>query len=531
MRNISRRDFSKTIAVGVGAAAVRPLSGLSTEESLKISPVKKPNIVFICSDQHSSRFTGYGGHQVVKTPNLDYIAGQGTVFSNAYTGNPVCVPGRTSMMTGMFASDSNSFCNSTVWDGSHPTWGTYLKNEGYYCRAIGKMDLNNDFDTGFDEIKTSHGHRSDPDLTSLFRRPLAYRFNERQNVNGEMRKDRHGDAEKTRLGLKFLREESANIKKPWAIYLGLTEPHPKFAALEEYYQMYPEYGVDMPNIPPGHLEELHLVFQELRHFKRIATPIPEDRVRRARAAYFGMITELDEYVGMVWNALEQSGGLKNTLFIYTSDHGESLGEHGLWLKNNLYDVSARVPLVIAGAGLPQNVKIDTPVAHVDVVATILELAGSGEYNKLRGHSLLPVLQGKSGDLPGFAYSESHSEGNCTGSFMIRKGDWKYIHFSWYNDLLFNVARDPGEFNNLIDKPETATIQAELKGILFSLVDPEKVTLRAFHIQEKMLADFSARMTEDELFDLLKGRLGYGQARILAKKCKRESLSCNFTNNE
>jgi len=284
--------------------------------------------------------------------------------------------------------------------------------------------------------------------------------------------------------------------------------------------MYPEYSVDMPNIPPGHLEELHLVFQELRHFKRIATPIPEDRIRKARAGYYGMITELDEYIGNIWDELEQSGELKNTLFIYTSDHGESLGEHGLWLKNNLYDVAARIPLVMAGAGLHGNVKINTPVAHVDIVATMLELAGSDAFNKLRGHSLLPLLQGKSTGHPGYAFSESHSEGNCTGSFMIRKGDWKYIHFTWYDHLLFNVTQDPGEFNNLIDKPETADIQDELKNILYSLVDPEEVTLRAFHAQEKILADFAERMTENELFDLFKGRLGPGQARALAKKCNK-----------
>lgn len=503
----------------MGTVIVNPLSGIPEEKSKTASIKKRPNIVFISSDQHSYKYTGYAGHNVVKTPNLDKIAAQGVVFDNVYTGSPVSVPGRTSMMTGMLASDCNSFCNSTVWDGSHPVWATYLKNDGYYCRAIGKLDLNNDFDTGFEEIKTSNGHRTDPDITSLFRRPLAYRVNERQDVDGGMRKARHGDASLTQLGLKFIQDESSHIRKPWALFLGLSEPHPKFIALEEYYRLYPEYNVDMPNIPPGHLEELHPVFQELRHFKNIATPIPEDRIRRARAGYYGMITELDEYIGKIWTALELSGELENTLFIYTSDHGESLGEHGLWLKNNLYDVAARVPLVMAGAGLPQNVKFSTPVGHVDLVATMLDLAGSGAFNKLRGHSLLPVIQGKSDDHPGIAYSESHSEGNCTGSFMIRKGDWKYIHFTWYNDLLFNLAEDPGEFNNLIDKPDTAGIQAELKNILRSLVDPEEVTIRAFHTQEKVLATLTGSMSEDQLFDLFKGRFGPGQGRALAKKLK------------
>jgi len=521
MKKITRRNFAKTVTAGAGTAVLSPLTGLSNESVPSISIKKKPNIIFICSDQHSYKYTGYAGHPVVKTPNLDRIANQGVVFSDVYSGNPVCVPGRTSMMTGMYASDCNSFCNSTVWDGSHSVWGTYLQQQGYYCRATGKMDLNPEFDTGFDEVQTGHGHSKNPDITSLFRRPVAYRYNERSIVNGGMRTKRHGDAAKTELALDFLREQLPKKDKPWAMFLGLTEPHPKYEALEEYYKMYPVYNVDMPNIPPGHLENLHLVFQELRRFKRIATPIPEERIRKARAAYYGMITELDEYIGKVWDELEKAGELENTLFIYTSDHGESLGEHGLWLKNNLYDVAARVPLVMAGAGLPQNVKIDVPIGHVDVVATMLDLAGSGASNNLRGKSLVPLLKGEAGKQPEFAFSESHSEGNCTGSFMIRKGDWKYIHFSYYDDLLFNLADDPGEFNNLIDKPETADIQKELKDILYSLLDPEETTLRAFYAQDKILSDFSENMSEEELVNLLKGRLGEGHARVLVRKCKEE----------
>jgi len=516
MSELSRRDFAKKLTAGFSAAAIT--LGASRQDA-QAKPKKKPNIVFICSDQHSYKYTGYAGHDIVKTPNLDRIARQGVVFTSAYTGHPVCTPGRASMMTGMFASDCNSFCNSTVWDGSHPVWATYLNEKGYYCRAIGKMDLNDDFDTGFEEIETSHGHRHNPDITSLFRRPVCYRQNERSNVDGKSRIERHKDAQRTELALEFLQQEADQLKKPWALYVGLTEPHPRFVALKQYYEMYPAYNMDLPNIPPNHLENLHPVFQELRRFKRIATPIPEDRIRRARAGYYGMITELDEYIGLLWDELERSGELKNTLFIYTSDHGESLGEHGLWYKNNLYDVAARVPLVMAGAGLPKGKVIDTPVAHVDVVATMLEMARSDAAEKLRGHSLLPMITGKQGNHPGFAYSECHSEGNATGSFMIRKGDWKYIHFTYYDDLLFNLADDPGEFNNLINKPEVADIQAELQQILHSLVDPEEVTLRAFQTQEKMLKEMAEQLTEEELFEKFRGRLGNGQARVLAKKCK------------
>ena len=516
MSEITRRKFGKSLAISLGVAA---LASAGSEKSLTAGAEKKPNIVFICSDHHCYKYTGYAGHSIVRTPNLDRIAKQGVVFTNAYCGHPVCVASRSSMMTGIYASDCNSFCNSTVWDGSHPTWGSRLKNAGYYCRAVGKMDLNDDYDSGFDEIETSHGHRHSPDITSLFRRPVAYRINERRDVDGGTREKRHQDASLTDKAVDFIQNESNKFEKPWALYVGLSEPHPSFNALRQYYEMYPLYNMDMPNIPSGHLEELHLVYQELRHFKLIAVPIPEERIRRARAGFYGMITELDEYIGRIWDELVKTNQLKNTIFIYTSDHGESLGEHGLWFKNNLYDVASRIPVLIAGTGLPKGITVNTPVAHIDLCATILDLGGAQVPPDLRGHSLLPLLNGRTEKAPNFAYSECHSEGNCTGSFMIRKGDWKYIHFTWYDGLLFNVADDPGEFNNLIDKPETREIQKELKNILYSQVDPEEVTIRAFKAQEKMLEDMKNSITEQQLFDAFKSRMGDGLAHLLAAKCK------------
>ncbi len=516
MADVSRRNFTKMMAGGIiSSAAVTSTIAPKNAQAAK----KKPNIVFICSDQHSYKVNGFMGHPIVRTPNLDRIAKEGVVFDNAYSGHPVCTPGRASMMTGMFAHDSNSFCNSTVWDGSQPLWSNYLKGEGYYCRAIGKLDLSDEHDTGFEEIETSHGHQYKPDITSLFRRPVAYRVNERPNVDGKPRNKAHKDAQKTQLGLDFLQKEAKDKKQPWALYVGLTQPHPAFVALKKYYDMYPTYSMDMPNIPPGFLEEQHLVYQELQRFKRIATPISEERIRKARAAYYGMVSELDEYVGKIYNELKQSGELENTLFIYTSDHGESLGEHGLWFKNNLYDMAARVPLVMAGAGLPKGKRVNAPVAHVDVAASMLDLAGSDGVEKLRGHSLIPMVFDQKGDHPGYAFSECHSEGNATGSYMIRKGDWKYIHFTWYDDMLFNMKDDPGEFNNLIDDPAAQDVRKELEGILNSLVDADAVTLKAFKAQEEKLNSIAKDKSVTDLFELFKGRLGDGLAMALAMKTK------------
>lgn len=521
---LSRKKSSKLMMAGLCRPALLLILLLPGKMKMQEDNAQNdlPNIVFICSDQHSYKYTGYSGRSIVRTPNLDRIAKNGVVFSNAYAGSPVCVPSRTSLMTGMFPSDCNSFGNSTVWNGSYPTWGIRLQKAGYETWATGKMDLNSNYELGFIQQEVSNGHGHSPDITELFRTPMMYRVDERSGVEGKPRSNRH--KKDTRLlhnALQYLQNKKPGTGRPWAAYIGFLEPHPPFVALEKYYNLYYPNLVDMPNIPPGHLEEMHLMFQRLRSSKMLDTPIPEERVRRAKAAYFGSITELDEYVGQLWDALEKSGQLKNTIFIYTSDHGEMLGEHGLWFKNNLYENAIHVPLIIAGGRLPKGKRIDVPVTHADLIYTLLEWTGAERPSYLRGHSLTSLISGKGlGEHPGYAYAESNSEGNLTGSYMIRKGNWKYIHFTWYDNLLFNLATDPGEFTNRIDDPSAKEIQQELKGILYSLVDPEEITKRGFQEQEEFLDSLVRELSTEELVDKLKGRLGEGQAKALVNKLKK-----------
>jgi choline-sulfatase len=416
----------------------------------------------------------------------------------------------------MYPSDVGAYCNSTVWDGSHPTWGKRLADSGYVNHATGKFDLNPDFDRGFIEKDVRNGHYSNPDITSLFRNPLCYRVGERPGVDGRPRDARHADEMRTRNALEFIKGERSGIDGPWTYYLGLSQPHPRFVALKQYYELYPLDEIDMPDIRQDDLENLHYVFQGIRSFKRIATAIADDRVRRARAGYYGMITELDEYVGQVYDALDEAGELDNTVFIYTSDHGEALGAHGLWYKNNLYEDAAHVPLVMAGPNIPAGREIDTPVAHVDLAATLLDYAGIDLPADFRGHSLLPMMSGDGpGDHPGWTYTESHSEGNCTGSFLIRKGPWKYLHFTWYDDLLFNVDEDPGEFDNRIDDPAVQPVVDELRMILNGEVETEQVTMDAFAAQGRKRAELAEGKTVEEFAGLLERRLGKGQAMALA----------------
>ncbi len=529
MASMSRREFNKKLTGGLLAASVAGPGAISLEAiSGWSSGERRPNFVFLCSDQHSAKYSGFAGHPFVKTPNMDRIAANGVQCSAAYCGSPLCVPGRSSMMTGLYASDVNSFCNSTVYDGSHPTWGKRLRDAGYYCWAVGKQDLNPACDLGFVESGVEHGHAKKPDITSLFRRPVGYRIREREGIDGGLQGESKGELEETgnrsisgrdeldtRTAVRFLKEEAPKLKKPWVAFIGLREPHPPWTGRREYYEDYLP-RIEVPRVSIDELEQLPLPYQVMRNFKRISTPIPEERIRRAMAAYFSMVSQLDDHVGEIYRCLEETNQIGNTYFIYTSDHGESLGEHGMWLKNNLYEGPARIPLLISGPDVPKGGTIGTPVSHIDLVATMVQWAGLQMPRELRGTSLLRMMNDKPEGGPQFVYAESHSEGNPTGSFMIRKGEWKLIHFSYYGDLLFNLKEDPGEKHNRVDDPSVHDVVAELQSILRQHVDPEEVTERAFATQEKVLRGFVEKMNEEELFELMRSRMGDGQARVMAR---------------
>ena len=509
MSKRSRRDFARTLAGGIGAAALSQASG---------SP-GRPNILFVCSDQHAFRYMGYAGHPLVKTPNLDRIAARGVVFENAYCQSPVCGPSRASLMTGVYASDVNSFCNSTMWDGSHPTWGTRLRRAGYHTEATGKVELNDDFDTGFKEVHARHPHRHGPDITTLFRRPPAYRvLGGRDVVQGRTRSRPHGDKATTQTALDFIRNGGRTLAQPWAYYVGLLLPHPPFLALRKYAELYPPEKIALPQATPAYFSREHQVMRELRNHFNLPEAVAREQVLAARGAYYGMISELDEYVGRLYDTVNEAGLLQQTLFVYTSDHGESLGEHGLWHKCSLYENSAHVPLVMCGAGLPEGKVVSGVVGLVDVIATMIDLAGVPRDSDLRGYSLRSLVHGGGGH-PGFAYAENHSQGNLTGSFLIRKGPWKYIHFTWFDDLLFNLDQDPYELHNRIREPGVREVLAELKRLLRTQVDPEEVTRRAFAVQEKFLKGLSRNRSEDQLAKMFERRMGKGLARILASKVK------------
>jgi choline-sulfatase len=320
---VSRRSLIQTAGLAVATA---PGIGALTVSSARRNP---PNILFILADNYNPNVVGCAGHPIVKTPNIDRLAARGTYFSNCYCGSPLCAPARATLFSGMFPSDVDSWCNATPFQGQVPTWGHRLQEGGYFCKATGKMDLTGRVDLGFEQIRTRHGHDTSPDVTALFRRPLCYRIDERPNIGLRIMRGEHQDESVTRTTLQFLAEQAPRLKRPWAMYVGYIGPLPGFTVEPKYAQMYDPADIELPMLPPGYLETLPLPWQATRAYKRIAEPIPEERQRKAIAAYYGNVTALDERIGRVLDQLERSGEKDNTIVIYTADHGRSLGEHGL----------------------------------------------------------------------------------------------------------------------------------------------------------------------------------------------------------
>jgi choline-sulfatase len=252
--------------------------------------------------------------------------------------------------------------------------------------------------------------------------------------------------------------------------------------------MYYPDNVDLPNIPEGHLDDLPPSAERLRRMFGFVGNWSDDEIKRARAAYYGLVTFLDAKIGHLMGTLEEQGLAENTVIIHTSDHGDMLGEHGLWRKMSFYEQSARVPLQISWPGkFAGGQRIGEAVSNVDAVATILDLAGIDltKWN-LDGQSLVTALNGDTSELNDVAISEHFAHGTDRAMGMVRSGNWKlcYDHDDPADLELYDLDNDPGEFANLAGVPEHSDIQERLLKILMDQWgDPDALTAKILRDQE------------------------------------------------
>ncbi len=462
---------------------------------------EQPNFLIIMSDEHGPMWSSAYGHPFVRTPNMERLAERGATFDAAYCNAPLCVPSRLSFMTGRYVSNCGGWDNTTPLPSDVPTWPYALRNAGYDAVLCGKMHLLGlDSRHGFSDQLAFEPHGGgylDPEAdrrrgqTNRGLHPL-YQWDEGVQIadppwrgvqeagagTGPMI---YADDTIEAAALEYIRD-SKRGDHPFALCVGFVAPHFPFIVPEPYYsKYYPEYA-DLPDNPPGHVEELPAAAVRLRQMFGF-DGYTDDDVRRARAAYYGLITYLDDKIGRLLDALEEQGLSDNTVVIHTSDHGESLGEHGLWRKMNLYEQAARVPLQISWPGrIAGGQRFSGAVSTVDTTATILDIAGvagdSAGYLRPDGDSLLPLMSGATDDWKDEAFVEHLAHGTDRARAMVRQGAWKlsYSHGNPPELELYDLDSDPGEFTNLAGLPDHREVQDRLEARIMEIWgNPDRLT--------------------------------------------------------
>ena len=458
--------------------------------------MKSANLIFIQSDNHNRAVTGCYGHAIVKTPTLDKIAARGVRFAASYSTSALCCPARAAMATGRYAYQTGYWDNAIAYDARIPSWMHRLRGQGHAVVAIGKLHYrSSDDDNGFtEEIMPMHlhegkgaiknllrGYDAEPRLTDDSKWQL---YTQRSGVGATHYQDY--DRQITAKAIEWLRANTARHAKPWTLKIGYISPHPPFTVPQRLYDLYPEDQMPLPaRYRPGDRPE-HPAARHLRDIDGYHDMTDERMLRRVAAAYFGLITHLDEQVAAVLKVVEELGLLANTRIVYTSDHGELFGWQGMFGKKSLYEGAVGVPLLIAGPGVPANRVARQLVSHVDLFPTVVECVGAAlaaSDHDLPGISLFPAANGNESQRQAFA--EYHAQGSKAGQFMLRVGDLKLIYHVGMPAQLFDLAADPLEAHDLVEEGRDGGRAKLFETNLRKICDPEKVDARAKADQRRM----------------------------------------------
>jgi len=426
----------------------------------------RPDILVFMSDQHNAGYTGFAGHPVVETPHMDSLAEAGTVFDAAYTACPLCVPSRSAMLTGHLPSKTGIFTND----------GAIREDQATFAHALGAA--------GYDVVLCGRMHFMGADQRHGFTRRLVGDYTPLLWGRYGIKRDDLGDFVETSAGkfakivgggtspvleydravvaaaIEYLEQDHA---RPQCLVVGTYAPHHTFVAPSELYQHYREI-VTLPESFTREVDTIHPVMALRRR-----DDWDEETVLRIRAAYFGMITNLDAQLGEVRQAWQQFTKRRGTrdVFMYLSDHGEHAAEHNMQGKGTFFECSARIPLVAAGEGVRAGGRVTSPVSILDVGPTLCELAGADGPPDPDGVSLTSVLAGGPGDAGRYVLSEfilRGGQGELVPGRMVRLGKWKYITYAGYeaHDLLFDLDADALELHNAAR--ENADLAGELHAI-------------------------------------------------------------------
>jgi len=442
----------------------------------------KYNVLLIISDEHRRDASGCYGNKTVKTLSIDALAQDGVIFTRAYCPSPLCAPSRASMLTGKYPNSHGALHHYI--NGKDPglhnepgirgqrTIAHMFRAHGYVTGAIGKMHV--------------HGETREHDLGFDYRklRFYTYLYEDYKNEVGEEKakaylgkgyRDRHysynTDNTPTELGEEFMFDNlvakyavdfiKKNKDRPFFLHVGFEKPHAPWKTQKKYHDLYNPEDIELPKT----WDQLKkgADFDHIMPDTKKNKDFTETQIRNSIAAYYANVTSMDENVGKLITAIKETGLYEKTIIIYTSDHGESLYEHGLIEKHCFFEGAVGIPLIIYCPGLKVKEKTCSCLASlVDIMPTLSEMSGFGKIEGIDGISLLDAMV--TGVYPErHIYSEFYTH---KPQRMILTDKWKYVYTIGASEQLYDLANDKEEMNNLAYDSEYDHIRAELREKVF-----------------------------------------------------------------
>jgi choline-sulfatase len=429
-------------------------------------PARRPNILLVQTDQLTAFALAAYGNPVCRTPHIDRLAEGGAVFEQAYCNFPLCAPSRFSMMTGQLASRIGAFDNAAELPASVPTFAHYLRGLGYRTCLSGKMHfVGPDQLHGFEERLTSDIYPADFLWTADWTR------SDHDDVSDARVVTRSGlctrsvqldyDDQVAARAVRWLGERAGERNAPFLLTVSFTHPHDPFVCTQPYWDLYEGAEIDPPRVSPQAALDPHSR-RLLTQYGLLGQTFSEEQVLAARRGYYGAISYIDARLGDLLRTLEEAGLAGETVVVFTSDHGEMLGERGMWLKKCFFEPACRIPLIVSAPFLFAGRRVAEPVSLVDLLPTLLGLAGDGAapepIEPLDGLDLTGALAG--GGLPERPLlGEILGEGTPAPVLMVRRGRHKYVSCPLDPPQLYDLEADPDEVDNLAGRAEAAEVEA------------------------------------------------------------------------
>jgi choline-sulfatase len=457
---------------------------------------KQPNILLIEADQMASGILPIfnpEGQAIV--PNLTKLADEGIVFENCYCNSPLCSPSRVAMFTGLRTSHNHVWGNGSEFTSDKPTMMHYLKHAGYRTVVSGKTHfVGADQLHGFDKRLATDIYPSDFNWSIDWLPQVEHRPGTSVNklkVSGLCKVNNQilYDEEVHFRAKEFIRMEAMEKKdSPFFFHVSYTQPHESYQTTPEFWDLYEDVDIELPKQAADSDEEMHQIAKWLRiHHGIDQFPPSDELIIASRRAYYAMTTQIDAYIGELVAELKRLDLYDNTIIIFTSDHGDMMGERGMWFKRSPYDWSSKVPMIIHYPKEYAPRREKQVISHIDLCPTISHI-GSGDkelnrYGNEDSHSFHGLLEEKDAHWKDEAIFEYYGPGVEQPWLAIRRRDWKYVFTRNNEPLLFNMIDDPLEVNNLADDPRFADLMAELHAAVHDDIDVDALTEQAINSKQ------------------------------------------------